>query len=145
MTAASSVRPNAPGAPSVRGRNRVLMSSNSSLTARSRLVRETLARANVPGDGVQGAVDESGLGRVEEGLGQLDILVDHHLCRYVRTVHQLEGARAEDGANRGVQALELPALRQPAHDRLVDGRLLRHDAPDDLAEEGLVGLGQDIL
>src|ERR1019366_5810619 len=103
MAAASSLRPRASGAPSASGARPRAIQSNSSggpLIAR---------------DSIQGAVDEAGLGAVEEGLGDLDIFVDHHLVRRI-TADQLEGPHAQDGAHGGVNPLQPPALGQAGAD-----------------------------
>src|SRR5262249_6069920 len=64
------------------------------------------------GEAVQDAVHDARLGAFEEGLADLHVLVDGDLERHVGALHQLEGARPQDGPEGRVQAFELPSARQ---------------------------------
>ena len=112
-TAASSIRPSAAG---VAARQR---------PQRGRSSRTRQAAPLIAGDGVQGGVDEAGLGALEEGLGDLDIFVDHHLGRARRRGDQLEGAGAQDRRARWRRSAPA-ASRRPGGGAIgpVDSRLV---------------------
>ena len=92
------------------------------------------------GERIEHRVDHARRVVLEERLGDVDIFADHHARRHVRAVGQLEGAGAQDGAQRRVDAGQRPAGRQRAVDRRVERLLVAHDAGDNVAEEGGVGV-----
>src|SRR5579859_416842 len=125
MTAASSPRPSARGSPRVSGASRAIQANSSG--------ESVIAR-----DGIEDAVDEARFRAAEEGLGDLQVLVDRHLARNVLAEAQFEHRAAQDGADGGVEALQPPVGRQALADGGVDLALGRHDAAGEVGEEWLV-------
>src|SRR5215217_1406177 len=101
-TATSSRRP-LPHSGWASGANSRRMVSNSPATSIAGIGSAAPLAPSVPGHAVQRRVDELGLGVVEEGLGQLDILVDDDLARHVLALAQLPGPGAQQGAKGRVE------------------------------------------
>ena len=99
------------------------------------VARVELARAQLPRELVEHRVDHAGLVAVDEGMGDIDILRHDHARRHVALAVELVGARAQDRAQHGLDALERPALRQRRVDHRIELALLGHHAADDVAEE----------
>src|SRR5262245_21177172 len=98
------------------------------------LRRESL-RARLVGELVENAVDDFRLVLGEEGMGNVHIFGDDDAGRHVVPRHELEGSRAENGAQDGIDAGQPPALGELPVDQRIDFKLLAHDALDQIAEE----------
>src|ERR1700730_15035212 len=69
-----------------------------------------LAGPELAGELVEHAIDDARLIASKEGVGAIDIFADDHARRHVAQLQQLEGARAQDGAHDGIDAIQAPAL-----------------------------------
>ena len=81
-------------------------------------------------DAVEHAVDDLRLVVLEERLGDVDVLVDGDAAGTSRTLHELEHAGAQDGAQDGVDANEAPAVGELLIDERIDVALAAHDAAE---------------
>src|SRR6185437_6200060 len=138
MTAASSFNPNAPGA-SAKGAKSSAISANSE--GRSELefvIRWCFAEfdgAFAPADLVQRGVYERRFVAFEEGMRDVDILVDHHLRGHVAARNELIDRRAQYRAQDGIHPAQLPIRRQALRDGAVDFVLVMRHAAHEIAKE----------
>ena len=137
-TAASSVRPSAPGCRASGLKWRAISRSSADTLARARLATAypaaELAGAKLPRQLIEHRIDHAGLLAIDEGMGDIDIFGDHDAGRHVGLAVELVGAGAQDRAQHGLDALERPAFLQGLVDHRIELALVFDHAADHVAK-----------
>src|ERR1051326_5505104 len=91
---------------------------------------------------VQHGIDEAGFIAFEKIARQLDIFVDHDLCRHVAARHQFVTARPQQSPQNGVDPRQRPSRGERARYAAVDFNLMLQHAMHDVGKERLIMLNR---